>query len=254
MTHVKPCNSPISELQDFMFFKETIDDALKHLSTSKEKPLRKEKPMFKEKPVPNEKSFRSLKKDPLFWCYYVFAHGLSAYETVGNKHFTVEKTEKFALVELVRSKKHVFDSMTNCAISWSSVEHDLTSNSCIDMSTFFAICIVKEIDVMYINFMNNAYYEVSFSNTLVTNLLYKSSESHRYECRTDATQDVVDEARTSFTRLCIVSKVINAPVAYTVKELLDMCAKMGIELHGKPTKLKMHNMLCDKVLMSHQDY
>jgi hypothetical protein len=50
-------------------------------------------------------TYKPLKKDSLFWCFYILKYGFSKYEMeVGNQYFSIEKQEKFKYIDLLRKQ------------------------------------------------------------------------------------------------------------------------------------------------------
>ena len=227
------CNSALCELQDYMFFKETIDDALKYVSACpKSDKTNVEALNINNALVVNNYSFyKPHQKDSLFWCFYILAHGASAYEMIGNKHFTVEKNEKIKLVELVRDKKALLKQHKITPLS--SVENDLTNGETISISTFFAICIASNIELLYINKENNTYFTL-FEETRALgepiNVLYKSEISHRFECDGHGDASLISSTENTHLKLYSINKSIQPISAYKSQELLEICKKMGIDV------------------------
>ena len=59
------------------------------------------------KPSKETSFFIPQEKDGLFWCFYVIKNGFAAYEYPGATSFVNEKSEKFKLIESLRTKKQV---------------------------------------------------------------------------------------------------------------------------------------------------
>jgi hypothetical protein len=241
------CNSLLCELQDFMFFKQTIDDACKYVLKRDEKrsdnsffikgdnKVRTKEGVSKEK----ETLYKPRHKDSLFWCYYMLTQGLAACETVGNKQFIVEKNEKIKLVELMRIKKTTlkFHKMA----SLSSIEADLTSGGPISISTFFAICIASDLSVLYIDKVSKTWLNVLEEERGDTvNVLYRSDESQRFECETDVPSAIVNETEKTYYKLFSMNKPIQSLSSYKTAELLEICAKVGVDIYVQGSSGKTH--------------
>jgi hypothetical protein len=226
------CNSALCELQDYMFFKETIDDVLKYVSdcSKNDKPLKEALNTNDALIVNNDSLYKPHQKDSLFWCFYILSRGSSAYEMIGNKHFTVEKNEKIKLVELVRDKKALLKQHKITPLS--SVENDLTNGETISISTFFAICIASNIEVLYVNKENNTYFTL-FEETCTPgdtiNVLYKSDISHRFECDGHGEASLISSTEKTHFKLFSINKSIQPISAYKSLDLLEICKKMGID-------------------------
>jgi hypothetical protein len=255
------CNSMLCELQDYMFFKQTIDDACKYMNRSDSRLPRNANNANNANNTNKRKQHDSLykphQKDSLFWCYYVLVHGLATYETIGNKHFTVEKNEKFKLVELVRNKKLLLKNHKMTPLS--SIESDLTNGDAISLTTFFAICIASNISVLYIDKVNNTFLRVSgeegVDECATVNVVYRSDTSQRFECETGVDPCTVNAIEKTHFKLFSMNKPIQSLSSYKTTELLEICTKVGIHIylegdagktHAKPhlynaLKLKLEN-------------
>ena len=239
------CNSLLCELQDYMFFKQTIDDACKYVShgdkrVSKEGDKHGDKRVSKEgdnkHPLKedNRSIYKPHQKDSLFWCYYMLMYGLNACETVGTNRFIIEKNEKIKLVELVRANKLALKFHKMAPIS--SIEADLTSSEAISISTFFAICVASNISLIYINKTNKTWLKVLIEEIKeerpdTVNVLYRSEISHRFECETNVDSSIINATENTHFKLFSMNKPIQALSSYKSAELLEICTKVGIDIY-----------------------
>jgi hypothetical protein len=250
------CNLALCELQDYMFFKETIDDARKYMGYSPKSTVDDGKTCSKltdrgynnfvnNDSLNNDSLYKPHQKDSLFWCFFILAHGASTYEMIGNKHFTVEKNEKIKLVELVREKKSLLKQHKITPLS--SIENELTNGETISICTFFAICIASNIELLYINKENNTYFplfeEIPSSNETI-NVLYKSEISHRFECDSLGDASLMSSTEQTHFKLFSINKSIQPISAYKALELLEICKKMGIDVCVGGGQGKLQNKQC----------
>lgn len=234
------CNSLLCELQDYMFFKQTIDDACKYVSSSdkhgdkygdKHSTKRDDKRVSKED---NCSIYKPHQKDSLFWCYYMLMYGLNACETVGTNRFIIEKNEKIKLVELVRANKLALKFHKMAPIS--SIEADLTSSEAISISTFFAVCVASNISLIYIDKTNKTWLKVLIEEIKeerpdTVNVLYRSEISHRFECETNVDSSIINATENTHFKLFSMNKPIQALSSYKSAELLEICTKVGIDIY-----------------------
>ena len=105
----------VEDLQDYMFTSQNIarftKDILSNLEpvniTNIHEKISKIEKIVKTKSTPDNNIYKPLKKDSLFWCFYILKYGYSKYEMeVGSQYFTIEKTEKFKYIELLRCKEN----------------------------------------------------------------------------------------------------------------------------------------------------
>lgn len=252
------CNSMLCELQDYMFFKQTIDDACKYMNRSDSRLPRTTNNVNNANNANNtnkrkqrDSLYKPHQKDSLFWCYYVLVNGLATYETIGNKHFTVEKNEKFKLVELVRNKKSLLKNHKMTPLS--SIESDLTNGDAISLTTFFAICIAGDISVLYIDKVNNTFLRVSGEEGecdgddktkedihATVNVVYRSDTSQRFECETGVDPCTVNAIEKTHFKLFSMNKPIQSLSSYKTTELLEICTKVGINIYLEGNAGKTH--------------
>ena len=78
------------------------------------------------------------KKDSLFWCFFILKYGFAKYEMdIGTQYFTIEKNEKFANIDLLRSKENKDLLKINKIKPLSDLEDDLANKERISVKTFF---------------------------------------------------------------------------------------------------------------------
>ncbi len=249
-----------------MFFKETIEEATKYMGPQTGvgvvgSPNRvgnilglKKDDGSKDDEKP-EDIFKPPQKDSLFWCYYILSRGAAAYETIGNRHFTVEHDEKFKLVELVRSKKPI---LKRYKMTLSSIENDLTNSATISLPTFFAICVASDLTLLYVDKINSTFLKIGEGEegkgeegveeeegeeggvSGEISLLCRSNVSQRYECKTRVDPSTTRTIEKTYFKLFSMNKPLQAVSAYKVQEILDICAKMHINVHANGTSGKTH--------------
>ena len=90
----------------------------------------------------------SKKHDSLFWCYYIFKKGMAQYEILGDDLFKYGNEEKIKLIEQIRENKEILKKN-----KWriKKMEEDLMYNKQISISTFFCICLLNKINIVFIN-------------------------------------------------------------------------------------------------------
>jgi len=92
--------------------------------------------------------------DTLFWCFYIILEGKDAYYMTGNHKFQIEKNKKITFIEKIRENK---DLMKAYKLKINDLENDLLNNRSITHKTFFALCILYNINIVLI--FDNYYYE-----------------------------------------------------------------------------------------------
>jgi hypothetical protein len=159
----------ITNLQDYMFTSDNLSRLTKHMIQLDLKPKQKiplletnEQPIVKTNENNKQTHFRKLvketvapkketiyrprQKDSLFWCFYILKNGFSNYEMeINNQYFVVEKTEKFKYIDLIRKNKDILKLHKIKPLT--ELEDDLANKDKISVKTFFALCILENINV-----------------------------------------------------------------------------------------------------------
>lgn len=252
----KYCNSIVNELQDYMLYKHTIDEAFKCVTTScKEKDKNEMAGKMVVKGhyysfsdlvvdglvVEATHIYRPHQPDSLFWCLYILLYGSESYETVNldNRHFMVENKEKIKMVELVRANKQTIK--LNRLGSIATIESELSvSGKSISTTTFATICVLHGIEVLFIDNTNNTFCEMLPSTNVVDesvnhtiHVLYKSAGSLRFECELNVVKSVARSKCTHFFQLHSINKPIKPISSFTTSELIDTCNLPSLHLSVK---------------------
>jgi len=208
--------------------------------------------------------------DQLFWCYYVLVHGFSAYEILDTKRFIVEKTEKLKCVDLIRL--HRKQLTANKIRGIDAIETTLVHDRAIDVKTFIALCIVSNLNVLFVH--RRKVFEVLFdveetdngSNICVIHQY--DSPRVRYGYEMDVSPSKMDEymRRTSTTpetstegtgvistcqsmyyvKAVSITNPLRAISSYKVGELRDMIVALKIldsETAWKKTKPQLYETI-----------
>ena len=101
----------------------------------------------------NNSFFYPKQKDSLFWCFFIIKNGFAAYETPNTTSFVNEKKIKFEYIELLRKKKQILKSheVFKKIKNKDTIEHELANKEKIGEKTFIALCIVENLNVLFIH-------------------------------------------------------------------------------------------------------
>ena len=88
-------------------------------------------------------------KDTLFWCFYIIKYGFAKYNLPDSVSFLTEKDEKFACIKLLREHKAML-LMNKIRLIADRIEEELALDDVISIRTFWALCIVHNVNVMII--------------------------------------------------------------------------------------------------------
>ena len=192
-----------------------------------------EKPIAKQESqqvVPNEEksidnNYYIKQKDSLFWCFFILKYGLSKYEMeIGNQHFVVERQEKFHYIETLRQNKELLKMHKIKPLS--GIEDDLANKERISIKTFFALCIIENINILLVD--KRKIYEVQMNDDLNVNVVHRNSVS--YEHYIEFSAESVAKYRETYFKVSGFDDTIKAMSAYKVDELMDLCDKLGINI------------------------
>jgi hypothetical protein len=97
-----------------------------------------------------DRFFYPKEKDQLYWCFFIIHNGFEKYEYPGTTSFVNEKEEKFKLIEHMRNNKQQLKTKKIKNIK-EDIEDELANKQTIGMKTFVALCVVHNINIMYIH-------------------------------------------------------------------------------------------------------
>jgi hypothetical protein len=259
------------DLQDYMFTSKNINRFTKHIIIFNNENLMpksslkniktninniKNKETFEKKTIKNVKEikpienvkkydkkketmYRPKQKDSLFWCFYIFKYGFSNYEMeINNQYFVVEKNEKFKYIELLRKNKdllklHKIKPLTQ-------LEDDLANKDKISPKTFFALCILENINVLLVD--KRKVYELLINDSPTINIVHRNNETYNHSIELDVTEDICNKYRETYYKLTNFDTTLKGIGSYKLQELIDLCQKLNInieEYKDKTLKQKM---------------
>jgi hypothetical protein len=224
-----------------------LENQKKKLETPKKKLEKHIESLVKSESLPVQKPMYHLKqKDSLFWCFFILKYGLSKYEMeIGNQHFVVEKQEKFHYIETLRQNKELLKMHKIKPLS--GIEDDLANKERISIKTFFALCIIENINILLVD--KRKIYEVQMNDDPVVNVVHRNSVS--YEHYIEFSAESVNKYRETYFKVSGFDDTIKAMSAYKVDELMELCDKLGI--NKKDSKPEEKSSIIKKVKYSKKD-
>ena len=243
-------NNVLNELQDYILNEENIQKSLR-MKISVDKNDKNVKPLkindFKSNLKPSS-LFVPNQQDTLFWCFYIMKNGDMKYETLPNKNSLVAKQIKIDLVSTIRKNKDIiktykFDTKSN-------IESNLANDNNINSKTFLSLCAVENINVIYIS--KKTYYELLMNDSdiiyIIREIPSQSKYSNKYGFEM-ATEESLNNIRSSLYKIENVDKPIKALSSYKVQDLIELCIKLAIETTNKETgKTKSKNDLYESII------
>lgn len=213
------------------------------LNNTSNKCISQERNKAINKPI-NKDIFFPKEQDSLFWCYYIISSGESNYEMINVKNSLVAKQFKINYINKFRANKqfvktYKFDTITN-------IESNLAHDNNINIKTVMTLCVIDKINLIFVS--KNTYYELLMNDSeeiYVIRELGKYSRKYGFEI---ANSNLLEEIRTTLYKIEILDKPINSLSSYKVKDLIDICNKLAIEIKNIIGKNKTKNELYESLI------
>ena len=191
-------------------------------------------------PIPKKETiYKPRQKDSLFWCFYILKNGFSNYEMeINNKYFVVEKTEKFKYIDLIRKNKdllklHKIKPLTE-------LEDDLANKDKISVKTFFALCILENINVLLVD--KRKIFEldcIDIDEKHPVNIIHRNSKTYDHHIELDITTDNLQKYRDTYYKMSNFDSILKSMGSYKVDQLTDLCKKLNINIEANENKKKI---------------
>jgi len=182
--------------------------------------------------------------DTLFWCFYIIKNGFEEYENLTSINIVVEKKLKIDYVDKIRQNKNILKKYKVASLTY--IEDKLVNEKMIDIKTFFALCIIENINIMYI--YKKTYFDL---NANMSDLTYKvihrlDNNVYGYEDisfqdedeQDDEVEDKINKYKISLFQITNIDKPVKSMSYYKVDELVENCKKLGIVYQDTNSKIK----------------
>jgi len=246
----------IIELQDNMFTSDNLVRFTKHMIQNDLKPkqgrhltsfvnveknvekLTVDKCVKKKVFSENDKIYKPKQKDSLFWCFYILKNGYSNYEMeINNQYFVVEKNEKFKYIELIRKNKDILKIHKIKPLT--ELEDDLANKDKISVKTFFALCVLENINVLLVD--KRKIFElvcVDIDDKHPVNIIHRNSKTYENHIELDVTNESLQKYRETYYNINSFDATLKAMGSYKLDELIDLCKKLNINIEANEDKKK----------------
>ena len=192
---------------------------------------------------PKSSIFTPVEKDTLFWCFYIIINDLIKYEMIENKNIIVEKSIKIEYVEKIRKQKNLIKQYKLSPLT--KIEDNLVNNDKINIITFFTLCIIENINILFVK--KNTYYELMMNDTNKLYIIYLF-ENGKYGFEENI-NNKSDNIKNSFFKINNISKPIKSISSYKSNEMIDIAQKLGINLiHTTTNKPKIKKDLYEEII------
>ena len=247
-------NRVINDLQDYMLYGKLLVQSLKTRSkiNTKHKIMTTNEDIFekeKEKLMKKEKErfFYPSQKDQLYWCFFIMKNGFTAYEYPDVSSFVNEKTEKIKCVTMLRENKQQLKGKKIKNIK-EHVENELVNCSTITMKTFIALCVVSNINVLYIQ--KRKCFEMIFDEDSPIHVVHDMlNDKYCYE--PEASKEQIEHYRKKMFKWDSIDKPLKAVGSYTSDELVELSKQLGLEtMKSGENKKKTKNELYEQIVLN----
>ena len=220
--------------------KETINNVKENIKETKVKETIKKTEVKETKKINKVKEtmYRPKQKDSLFWCFYILKYGFSNYEMeINNQYFVVEKNEKFKYIELLRKNKdllklHKIKPLTQ-------LEDDLANKDKISPKTFFALCVLENINVLLVD--KRKVYELLINDSPI-NIVHRNNETYYHSIELDVNEEMCNKYRETYYKLTNFDTTLKGIGSYKLQELTELCQKLNINIEDHKDKTLKQKM------------
>jgi hypothetical protein len=234
-------NDVIDKLQYYMLNETTIKKSLE--KRLEQIILKSSNKIFEQKPREITNIFTPKQKDSLFWCFYILKYGEQNYEMLENINIVLEKKLKIDYIEKIRKNKQTVKLYKFATLT--HLENQLANEEKIDLPTFFTLCVIENINILYIH--KKTYFELLMNDDKI-HIIHRLDNYSKYGYE-GIEQTKIDLYRSTLFKVDSVEKPIKSISSYKVSELIEFCSKLGIEIHIKDTnKNKSKNDLYESLI------
>jgi hypothetical protein len=225
-THNSEYNDVIKQLQYYMLDEKLIKKSLDNrLENNLTKPIK----IFEKNIKERMNMFSPKQKDTLFWCFYILKYGEQTYEMLENINIVLEKRLKIVYVEKIRKEKQIVKSYKFATLT--HLENQLVNEEKIDLNTFFTLCVIENINVLYV--CKKTYFELLMNDDKV-HIIHRLDNYSKYGYE-GIEQTKIELYRSTLFKVDCVEKPVKSISSYKVSELVEFCTKLGIEICVKDT-------------------
>lgn len=200
-----------------------------------------EKPQeTKKRKQQQEDRYNVFCQDSLFWTFFIMKNGFFEYES--KKTFEMETSEKFKCIDMMRQNK---DLLKRHKIkSYSAIEDDLGNNRKISLKTFMALCLVEQLNVIFIR--KRKIISVILNETEPTWLIHQNAETNMCSIELDVTPEKIKKYCAEYLCVDNYDSPLKSMSAYKLDELKEMCYKLNMQIGDLKNKKDIYELLVMK--------
>lgn len=215
----------------------------KNISTILKLDIKKYKDIdIEKKPKIQERKKKPLilKKDVLFWMYYIFKYGIDKYELIGKNKYSEEMREKTELIKNIKKNKAL---LKQNKIKYSDIESDLLYSKKIKIETLFIILHIHNINFIY--YTDTVLYIYKSYENDKTMYIYHNKKDNVYEKKDKID---IEDLMLSRLKIDILSKPLRAISYYKADDIKKMCKTLDINIMKNAMKTYTKKDLYEKIV------
>tara|TARA_Y100000591_G_C21853262_1_gene713110 strand:+ start:2819 stop:3583 length:765 start_codon:yes stop_codon:yes gene_type:complete len=170
-------------------------------------------------------------QDSIFWCWYIFKHGIKEYNIIRNKYFIIEKNTKIDWIPILRKNKVLVKQLK---FNFSSLENNLVNEKKMNIKAFEIICFINNIDFCIIK--NKMIYKNcnDKENTILLKYYPKQKKYGIFVDQESISEKIKLLEKTLF-QVNNIEKPLKGISSYKAKDLQDIAKQLEISLIQKIT-------------------
>lgn len=250
-------NHVLNDLHDYMLFEKVLIDATKPMIAKHperrvvnkpivQRPVKPDVVVIVEPPVKKNRydkdyCFFFNQTDSLFWCLQ-FIKNEELPETI---NIVVEKNIKIEYIEKIRKSKSILKPYKLTSLI--DAESILLNDKKINIKIFFLLCVLENINVMYI--YKKTYFEMIVNNDEETHIIMLDDKLKYgyYGC----SEENISNFRNVLYKIDNIAKPVKTMTSYKLCELTDICTKLGIETTNKDTQKPHQKKTLYELIVQH---
>ena len=189
-------------------------------------------------------------KDKIFWCFFIILKGYEEYQMCGTNSFSVQNSIK---IEVVEKLKTIKEKLKELKLKRTELEDELVNKPYITVKGLTALCLIHNISITYIfgrKFCEiNPQPEITKKHIIMQN--HKKEDSLRLSDDAAEESAFLKQIHDEYWFIENIQKPLNAPSAYSVKELQEICERFQIDTFttaNEKQKPKTKKQLYEEIL------